>query len=412
MERMVMFAKLLRRGLLLILMTGMALPLLAGGKDVSVVVGRGGDKIELKGSGRHDLFLRISGGRVKLEQFMAKPLRSRSGEVKDLLRCWVRFQGPSTGRIDWVNGELVSRSPKIVFSSSGLEGTESRLILEYERDESCSGEYEGVLGLVVYSQDDPSNRKFVTIPVKITCSSGINLLKISSGKELLIESDKTAYIILDGSGPITLMKDRRLPELEFRIVRGDKKGDWMSLDHSAEVVLDGEAKIEFKPSHRARAGEKDGMISLRAEDGQTVNLLTRVKVLPKVEFSVDKSSIDVRVDPKKLESSIGVIMISVYSNIPDKVSLVQEVNNKFLLGPGNSSVPIDSFQFCVQKQVGENWETIVPWKKVGLSSVALKMAKDEFFAKIRILYRIQVKDISKVPAGEYQLPVRLSVVVD
>jgi len=127
---------------------------------------------------------------------------------------------------------------------------------------------------------------------------------------------------------------------------------------------------------------------------------------------VDKSLVDVRVDPKKLESSIGVIMISVYSNIPDKVSLVQEVNNKFLLGPGNSSVPIDSFQFCVQKQVGENWETIVPWKKVGLSSVALKMAKDEFFAKIRILYRIQVKDISKVPAGEYQLPVRLSVVVD
>ncbi len=412
MIRKTAFIKLLRKyGVFLVLISGMALSVF-GGEKVSLVVGRGGDTIELKGSATHDLFLRVSGARIRLEQFMVEPLRSNSGEVKDLLRCWVRFQGASTGRIDWVSGELVSRSPKVVFTSSGLEGAESRLVLEYKADVSCRGEYKGILGLIVYSQDDPSNKKFVTIPVKVTCGSGINVLKISSGKELLIESNKPAYVMLNATGSVTLIKDRRLPMLEFRIVKGDKKGDWRPLDRSAEVILEGKTKIEFRPSDKARAGEKDGLIYLRAEDGKAISLLVKVKVLPKVEFNVDKSAVNVRIDPKALQSSTGIIIISVHSNIPEKVSLVQQVNGNVLLGPKNQVVPIDYFQYCVQKETEKGWKTISPWKKMELSSVVLRLKKDEFSARIRILYRFQIKDVSKVPAGEYQLPIRLSVVVD
>ncbi len=380
--------------------------------EIFITVGKGGDRIEIEGSGSHEVWIKISGGKVRLEQFMISPLRSKRGDVRDLLRCWVRFQGASTGRIDWVSGELVSRSPKTVFVSSGLEGSETRLILKYKLDaSSCYGSYTGVLGLIAYSEDDPGNKKIVSIPVKVKCASSVKIEKVSTGKELLLESDKIAYVEVSGKGNITLRKRKDSPQLEVRLVKGDKKGDWLSFDRSLELAIAGKTRIEFRLKEEARAGDWRGTLYLITE-GRRFDLPIEVKIRPKVDWTIEKIDVNLKIPRKGKESNVGEIVISIRSNIPEKVSLVQEFLSRALMSSKGGSIPLNYLFYSVQEKQGQDWITILPWRKVEPRAEIFRMKKNKFQTKIRILYRLRVRDVVEVPPGDYRLPVRFSVVMD
>ncbi len=402
---------------LLLLIVG--LPLTGFTEPPSLVLGRGAERIVLSEE-KHEVSIRFfdpQGRRLVLEQYLVSPLRDERGKVYTGLVCsWVKFESGSTGRIDWVDGEVLSTSPKQVFTGIGTTSTETRLRLTYDLCGRCSAErITGVLGLVLYPEGSPNDRVIYSIPIEISCRKEVlRILRLSDGREVIVRTDKIGFVELEAHSPVTLLKGRDLPSLEVRFVWDDGMMDWQTLTRVLRSPRwRGKGRIEFRPSKGTEAGRWTGVLVLESQgDREQVPVVVEVK--RKFQLEVLDSKLEVKVDPEKGVTTLGEVILKIISNLGKTFSVVQEMRGSGLVGEKGEVIRSEFVEYAVYEEKDGKWVEVRSWTPIkGGQQVLFRSTSGiEKEVKLKVVYRVTPERINDLVAGSYRLPLRFSVVLD
>ncbi len=381
-------------------------------RAVELVLGKGGDRLSIsdpKGAELDLTLINPERERVSLEQYLVQPLRDPSGKIySSLLRCEVIPAGPVTGRIDWVKGEFVARSPKRVLELLGRESASARYRLRFWVDAPPARPLKGLLRLVLR---DGRGRQIMAYPVVVEVGAGANgveVVELSDKGRVMVRNGKDGYVrirvLVSGA---RMLKERSLPDLLVKVSGGGSSGSWQRLERILPLPKGEDLLIRFKVPGDVPAGRWIGKIFLQSA-GATIPIPVEVEVKRIMELKVSRTALALRWDPKLRRSSLGELEIKVRANEAGGFSLVQEPTVKYLMS-GKHEIPVSALEFRVFERRGEEWVPLTGWLKVS-DRVVFYKAPGPVEADLKLVYRLSTEAVKGAVAGEYELPVRFSIV--
>ena len=144
--------------------------------------------------------------------------------------------------------------------------------------------------------------------------------------------------------------------------------------------------------------------------GDTIPIPVEVEVKKVMELKVSRADLSLRWDPKLRRSSLGELEIRVRANEAGGFSLVQEPTLEYLMS-GRHKIPVSALEFRVFERRGEEWVPLTGWLKVG-DRVVFYKAPGPAETDLKLVYRLSPEAVKGAVAGEYELPVRFSIVLN